>query len=135
MASPSNSEILDLLFCLAPSFSTEDADTLACYNTIIDALRCQVNTGIVKCCGTLAYVYLLAHLLTLRDNPQSGVASSMTEGNLSISFAVSSDSSFLNLTPWGRAYQDLIKRTVFAPMVSNVPSNLDPLSLYGSCNC
>ena len=135
MESPSNSEILNLLFCIAPQFETEDADTLQCYADIIAALRCQVNSGIVSCCTDLAYVYLLAHLLTLRSNPQTGVASSMSEGDLSIGFAVSSDSSFLQATPYGRAYQDLIKRTVFAPTISNVPSNFNPLALYGSCGC
>lgn len=135
MASPSNSEILELLFCMAPQFYTEDPDVLECYNTIIDALRCQVNAGVVKCCTILAYVYLLAHALTIRTNPQFGVASSMSEGDLSISFAISASTEYLELTPWGKAYSDLIKRTVFAPTVSNLPSNFNPLALYGSCGC
>lgn len=135
MASPSNSEIINLLFCMAPQFETVDSDTLECYNAIIDALRCQVNAGIVSCCTTLAYVYLLAHALTLRSNAQTGVVSSMSEGDLSISFAVTATSAYLQSTPWGKAYEDLIKRTVFAPTVSNLPSNFNPLALYGSCGC
>lgn len=133
MSSPTNSDIITLLFCLAPQFETEDSDTLECYNLIIDNLRCQVNEGIVKCCTKLAYVYLLAHILTIRSNPSIGVASSISEGDLSISYSVSSESGFLEMTPWGRAYQDLIKRTVFAPTVSNLPNNFDTLALYGSC--
>jgi hypothetical protein len=120
---------------LAPAYANPTAEQLACYNTIIAALRCQVNAGIIGCCSVFAYVYLLAHLLTLQGNANLGVVSSMTEGNLSISFAVSSDSEFLNSTPWGRAYEDLIKRTVFAPFVTNLPSNFNPLALYGSCGC
>lgn len=135
MASPSNDEILNLLYCLAPQYANPDASTLECYNSIIEALRCQVNAGIIGCCTVFAYVYLLAHLLTLRGNANLGVVSSMTEGNLSISFAVSSDSEFLNSTPWGRAYEDLIKRTVFAPFVTNLPPNFTPLALNGSCGC
>ena len=135
MAQPSNSEILNLLFCIAPQFDTEDADTLQCYASIIAALRCQVNAGVVSCCTTLAYVYLLAHMLTIRSNPQSGVASSMSEGDLSIGFAVSADTAFLQGTPYGKAYQDLIKRTVFAPTISNLPTNFNPMSLYGFCGC
>lgn len=135
MASPSNEEILNLLYCIAPQFANPTAEQLACYNLIIEALRCQVNEGIIKCCTTLAYVYLLAHMLTIRLNPNTGVVSSMSEGGLSISFAVSQDSTFLNATSYGKAYQDLVKRTVFAPMVTNVPSNLNPYGYYGSCGC
>ena len=135
MASPSNSEILTLLYCIAPQFADPTSEQLDCYNTIIDALRCQVNAGIIGCCTTLAYVYLLAHMLTLQGNANIGVVSSMSEGQLSISFAVSQDSGFLNATPYGKAYEDLIKRTVFAPFVTNVPSNFNPLALYGSCGC
>lgn len=135
MSSPSNSDIIALLFCIAPQFVTEDADTLECYNTIIDNLRCQVNEGIVKCCTTLAYAYLLAHMLTIRSNPSIGVASSISEGDLSIAYSISPESGFLELTPWGRAYIDLIKRTIFAPTISNLPANFNPLALYGSCGC
>jgi len=135
LASPSNDEIIQLLFCMAPSFITTDPDTLTCYNNIIDALRCQVNEGLLVCCSILAYVYLLAHMLTIRGNATTGAVSSMSEGNLSISFAVTADSGFLNSTPWGKAYEDLIKRTVFAPTVSNVPANFNTLGFYGSCGC
>lgn len=135
MASPSNSQILDLLFCIAPSFKTEDADKLECYNTIINEIRCLVNERFIKCCTKLAYVYLLAHTLQIRDNPQTGIATSMSEGDLSVSFAVTADTSYLKTTSWGKAYLDLIKRTVFAPTVSNVPKNLKTTDIYGSCQC
>jgi len=135
LASPSNEEILNLLYCLAPTFANPTDPELVCYNTIIDALRCQVNAGLIGCCSVFAYVYLMAHLLTLQGNANLGVVSSMSEGNLSISYVVSADSDFLNSTPWGKAYQDLIKRTVFAPFVTNVPENFNPLALYGSCGC
>ena len=133
MATPSNQQIISLLFCIAPQFQTTDEDTLECYDTIIDNLRCQINTSILKCCQTLAFAYLLAHMLTLRSSPQSGIASSLREGDLSISFAITAESSFLQLTPWGKAFLDLIKRSVFAPTISNLPSNFNPLSLYGQC--
>ena len=122
-----------MLFCIAPQFETDDEDKLACYNKIIDALRCQVNLKIIKCCGTLAYVYLLAHTLQIRSNPQTGIASSMSEGDLSISFAITSESGYLNSTSFGKAYLDLIKRTVFAPTVSNLPTNFNPRNIYGTC--
>ena len=135
MASPSNNDILDLLYCLAPQYKDPTSEELECYNTIIDALRCQVNANLINCCSVFAYVYLLAHLLTLQGNASLGVVSSMTEGNLSISYAVSADTDFLNSTPWGKAYLDLIKRTVFAPFVSNVPRNFNVRTGYGSCGC
>lgn len=130
---PTNQEILALLFCLAPEFKTEDQDTLDCYNRIIDAMRCQINAGVVVCCELLAYVYLLAHLLTLRKEQTAGLATSMSEGDLSISFARTADSRFITTTPWGRAYDDLIKRQVFAPTVSNVPKNFNTRALNGGC--
>lgn len=133
MSSPTNNEIIEMLFCIAPQFETDDPEKLECYNKIIDALRCQVNLKIIKCCGLFALVYLLAHTLQIRSNPQMGVASSMSEGDLSVSFAVSTESSYLNLTSFGKAYLDLIKRTVFAPTVSNLPKNFNTRSIYGKC--
>lgn len=128
----SNQQILDALFCLAPQFITTDPDTLACYNSIIALVRCQVSENVLKCCGLLVYVYLLAHMLTLRSNPTTGVISSMSEGELSISFAVSPDSDFLLSTSYGKAYSDLIRRTVFGGF--NTGSSSIGLG-HGSCGC
>lgn len=130
---PTNQEIINLLFCFVPEFKTEDPEELQCYNDMIDAIRCQVNAGVVVCCEILAFVYLLAHFLTLRKDQNAGVASSMSEGDLSISFARTADSTFLQLSPWGRAYEDLIRRQIFAPTVSNVPRNFNTRSLNGKC--
>lgn len=116
---PSNNEILDLLFCMAPQFANPSAEDLECYNKILDSIRCMVNAGLFSCCSILAYVYLLAHFLTLRKSGDARVVSSMSEGGLSISFAVSQDSDFLDSTMFGKAYNDLIKKTVFAPFVTN----------------
>jgi len=135
MANPSNDEILNLLYCIAPQFKNPSADELECYNNIITVLQCQVNSGILSCCTTLAYVYLLAHMLTLQTNSNLGVISSMSEGSLSISFSVSVDSSILDSTPYGKAYLDLVKRKVFAPFVTNLPTNFNPVVYNGSCGC
>lgn len=129
----SNSQILEALYCLAPQFITDDPDTLLCYENIIALVRCQVSANVLKCCGILAYVYLLAHMLTLRLNPLIGVSNSLREGDLSIGLAVDASGSILNSTSYGKAYQDLIKRTVVGVFNSNVPSNLGLSN--GSCGC
>ena len=120
----SNEQIIENLFCIAPQFITTDPDTLACYNNIIALLRCQVNEKVLKCCGVLAYVYLLAHMLTLRNNPLVGVGTNLTEGDLSIGLAVSPTSGFLAGTAYGKAYQDLIRRTVLGVFTSNLPQGM-----------
>ena len=128
---PSNQQILDALFCLAPSFKTTDPDTLACYNMIIDMLWCQINWEAVSCCGIMIFVYLLAHTLTLRLNPLTGVATNLSEGDLSIGLAVSATSGILESTSYGKAYQDLLKRKIAPFTISNLPPGFNVWS--GGC--
>lgn len=129
----SNQQILDNLFCIVPQFATTDPEKLACYNNIINLLRCQVNEKVLKCCGILAYVYLLAHMLSLQANPNIGIASNLSEGDLSIGLAVSPTAGFLQGTAYGKAYQDLIRRTVLGVFTSNLPQGMQ--IPYGSCGC
>jgi hypothetical protein len=137
MATPTNNQILTVLYAIAPQFADPDADTLEVYNTLIAQLRCQVDTNVISCCAELAFAYLLAHLLTIRSNPYSGVSNNLKEGDLSIGLSVQPDGSILDSTSYGKLYKDLIKRKVFAPFVSNVPSNFSATgyNLYGSCGC
>lgn len=130
----SNQDILNALYTIAPQFADPTNDELAIYNQLIELIRCQVNERVLSCCGVLAYAYLLAHMLTLRNNPNLGIASSLSEGELSISMAVSPDSEFLALTPYGRAYKDLIKRTIIGSSVTNLPSNFSSVTNHG-CGC
>lgn len=120
----SSSAILDALYALIPSYYTTDPVVLTRYNTLIALIRCQFNEQVLSCCGVMAYAFLLAHYLTLGDNPNIGVYSDMTEGQLHLGFNVAQDMNALNLTPWGRAYQDLIKRTVVGSTVTNLPPSL-----------
>lgn len=113
--------VLDALYVLAPQFITDDPATLARYNATIELIRCQINAQILSCCGVMVYAYLLAHYLTLALNPNLGVASNLAEGQLSIGYNVDAGISFLNLTPYGRAYQDLVDRTVEGSTVTNIP--------------
>lgn len=125
--------IIDTLFVIVPQFYTTDPVKLANYNTMIGLLRCQVNEKVLSCCGILAYVYLLAHWLQLQTNPQIGVASNLSEGDLSIGLAISPDSSILNATQYGRLYKDLIKRTVIGSTVTNLPPNFTVFN--ETCGC
>lgn len=120
----SGNAILDALFVLAPNFYSTDPVVIARYNATIALIRCQVNERVLSCCGVMAYAYLLAHYLYLADNPNLGVASNIAEGQLSIGYNVNADMNFLNLSPYGRAYQDLIKRTVIGSTVTNLPVTL-----------
>ncbi len=124
--------IIDTLFVIAPQFYTTDPMKLANYNTMIGLLRCQVNEQVLSCCGVLAYVYLLAHWLQLQTSPQTGVATNLSEGELSIGLAISPDSSILNATQYGRLYKDLIKRTVIGSTVTNLPPNF---AVINACCC
>ena len=127
-----NQTIIDTLFVIAPQFYTTDPTKLANYNTMIGLLRCQVNERVLSCCGVLAYVYLLAHWLQLQTSPQTGVATNLAEGELSIGLAIGTDSSILDATQYGRLYKDLIKRTVIGSTVTNLPPNF---AVINACCC
>lgn len=133
----SSSAIIDALFLYAPQYYTVDPAELERYEGLIALIRCQVNETILACCGVSVYAFLLAHYLYLAANPTVGIASNMTEGQLSIGFNVSEGMSFLSLTPYGRAYQDLIKRTVIGSTVTNLPVSLGGVitnAPVGCCN-
>lgn len=85
-----NSEIIALLFVIAPQFITTDPEKLAAINTLIDALRCMINEKALGCCAVLAFANLLAHYLTLQINPYIGISNSISEGQLSISIGLQS---------------------------------------------
>jgi hypothetical protein len=75
-------------------------------------------------------------MLTIANSPDKGVVSSMSEGDLSISFGVDSSSGYLMATSYGRAYKDLISRQVIGATVTNVPRNINLVNYYGStCGC
>lgn len=133
----SSNAILDALFVLAPNFYTTDTDTLARYNATIALIRCQVNEQILACCGVMVFAYLLAHYLTLALNPNLGIATDLSEGQLKIGYNVDAGIDFLDLTPYGRAYQDLISRTVVGSTVTNLPVTLGGViqnNPLGCCN-
>lgn len=115
--SVTNDQILNALYAVAPQFKTTDSDTLARYATLIGYLRCQVYETRLCCNAVLAYAYLLAAMLSTL-NSGTGVITDMQEGELTIKYAVSPTSSWLNATSYGRMYLDLVKRTVFAPFVT-----------------
>ena len=116
--------VLDALFLLAPQFYTTDETTLARYYRLIELIKCQVNAQVLSCCGVMAYALLLAHYLTLAANANLGMASNMAEGQLSIGFNVASNMNALDMTPYGRSWRDLIRRTVVGSTVTNLPVSL-----------
>ena len=126
-----NSEIIALLFIIAPQFVTTDPVKLAAINALIDALRCMINERALGCCAVLAFANLLAHYLTVQSNPYIGVSNSISEGQLSISMAntIKSGDFFLS-TPYGQAYQMLINRYKIGVYVTN-----SRRTMYGPACC
>lgn len=115
-----DAEILALLFIIAPQFSTTDPVKLAAYTSLIEALRCMINEAALGCCAVLAYANLLAHYLTLQLNPNLGIVSNMTEGQLSIGYATTvANGAFFNSTAYGQAYQQLIGRYKLGAYITN----------------
>ena len=127
-----NQEIIAFLFEIAPQFKTTDSDKLASYNALIDALRCMVNEQALGCCALLAYASLLAHYLTLQNNPVLGVASSLSEGQLSIGMtSTSGEHGFFYSTPYGQQYSQLISRYKIGAYVTNARRNFGGVSCNG----
>ena len=137
MATPTDQEILTALYAIAPQFANPDEATLLVYEQLISYIRCEVDTAVISCCAVLAFAYLLAHLLTIRTDPLTGVKNSLSEGELSIGLAIQANGSILDSTTYGKLYKDLIRRKVFAPFVTNVPPGFSPTGYgyYGSCGC
>lgn len=126
----SSQKILELLFIIAPQFKTTDPIKLAEYNALIDALRCLINEQALGCCATLAYANLLAHYITLQSNPVMGMASNLSEGQLSIGLTSSSgDHGFYYSTPYGMAYAQIVGRYKIGAYVSNTRGGI------GGANC
>lgn len=122
--------VIDALFLIAPQFYTTDEQKLEDYFALANLVKCQINCKILSCCGVMAFAFLLAHYLTLQTNPFLGVASDMKEGELSIGYNVGYDMDALLLTPYGRSYLDLIKRTVVGSTVTNLPVVLGGVYQY-----
>lgn len=117
----SSETVIAALFAYAPQFITTDPDILASYVALYNLVSCQVNAQILACCGVSVFAFLMAHYLTIAQTPTTGVTSNMTEGQLTIGFNVNPDMSALSLTPYGRMYQDLVRRTVVGSTVTNLP--------------
>ena len=120
----SNNAILDILFLIAPQYYTTDPIALDNLYAMIALVGNQVNQAILSCNYQMAYALLVAHYLTLQTNPNLGVYNNMHEGQLQLGINVSADTGFMQLTPYGRAYADLISRTVVGSTVTNLPPML-----------
>jgi hypothetical protein len=117
----SASNVINALFIYAPQFYTTDSDRLAYLNTLYTLLSCQVNAQLLSCCGVSVFAFLMAHYLTLAANPNLGIQSNIAEGDLSLGYNVAYNMTALELTPYGRSYLDLVKRTVVGSTVTNLP--------------
>lgn len=127
--------VLAALFAYAPQFYTVDPTILEGYEIIYNLVKCQVNAKILACCGVSVFAFLMAHYLTIAANPSLGITSSLHEGDLSVGYNVSPEMNALNLTPYGRMYQDLVNRTIVGSFVTNLPPVLggviQPFPLQG----
>lgn len=117
----SSNVVIPLLFVYAPQFYTTDSERLAYLDTLYTALLCQVNAQFLSCCGPSVFAFLMAHYLTIAANPNIGMLSNIAEGDLSLGYNVASDMTALEMTPYGRSYLDLIKRTTVGSTVTNLP--------------
>lgn len=124
MASPSANDVLNALFLVAPQYYTTDPILLENLYGMIALVSPQVNAKVIGCNAALAAAFLTAAYLTLQTNPNLGVFSNMAEGQLSLGYNVGQDMSFLNTNPYGRAYIDIINRTVVGSTVTNLPVSL-----------
>lgn len=113
--------VISALFLYAPQFYTTDQAKLTYYEEVYNLVKCQVNAQLLSCCGVSVFAFLMAHYLTLATNPNLGVLSNIAEGDLSLGYNVASDMNALEMTPYGRSYLDLVKRTVIGSTVTNLP--------------
>jgi len=129
--------VISALFLYAPQFFTTDPDRLAYLNSLYTLLKCQVNSQFLSCCGVSVFAFLMAHYLTIASNPNLGILSNISEGDLSLGYNVASDMTALELTPYGRSYLDLVKRTTLGSTVTNLPVILGGVAQnmpLGCCN-
>lgn len=118
-ASITNQQVIDLLFVIAPQFYTTDVTKLAGYNTLIDALRCMINCAALGCCALLAFANLLAHYLTMQNNPSMGITTNISEGQLSLGIAATVNAGFYQSSPYGQAYWSFVSRFKVGAYVTN----------------
>ncbi|PWU04924.1 MAG: hypothetical protein C5B43_03990 [Verrucomicrobia bacterium] len=121
MTAISGNTVIEALFIYAPQFYTTDTDRLTYLNTLYTMILCQVNPQFLSCCGPSVVAFLMAHYLTLAANPNLGILTNISEGDLSLGYNVASDMTALEMTPYGRSYLDLVKRTTLGSTVSNLP--------------
>jgi hypothetical protein len=85
------------------------------------------------------FAFLMAHYLTIAANPNIGILSNISEGDLSLGYNVASNMTALELTPYGRSYLDLVKRTTVGSTVSNLPVVLggviQNMPVTAGCGC
>lgn len=133
----SSNTVISALFIYAPQFYTTDPDRLAYLEALYELLKCQVNAQLLSCCGVSIFAFLMAHYLTLAANPNLGITSNISEGDLSLGYNVAWNMEALQLTPYGRSYLDLVKRTIVGSTVTNLPVTLGGvISKYPvGCGC
>jgi hypothetical protein len=74
---------------------------------------------------------LLAHYLTIAANPATGAVSSMSEGELSVSYAVSASENFFGLSPYGKAFEMMRRQIKAGPIVATGCSRLPGTLAWG----
>lgn len=116
-----SNNVIAALFVYAPQFYTTDSTQLAYLNNLYNLISCQVNAKFLSCCGVSVFAFLMAHYLTLAQNPNIGILRDIKEGDLSLGYNVTADMEALLLTPYGRSYLDLVKRTTVGSTVTNLP--------------
>lgn len=133
----SASTVISALFIYAPQFYTTDTDRLAYLNELYTLLTCQVNAQFLSCCGPSVFAFLMAHYLTIAANPNIGVLNNISEGDLSLGYNVHYDMTALEMTPYGRSYLDLVKRTTVGSTVTNLPVTLGGViqNMPVGCGC
>jgi|GEM_PF-1892378 len=135
----SSENVINALFIIAPQFYTTDPAKLAYLNTLYTLLQGQVNPKFLSCNGVLIYAFLMAHYLTLAQNPNLGIFNNIKEGDLSLGYNVSADMDALLLTPYGRSYLDLVNRTVVGSTVTNLPvvfgGVIQNMPVTAGCGC
>lgn len=120
---------------IAPQYYTTDPVALANLEAMITLVLAQVNSRVLACNAALAAAFLTASYLSLQSNANLGVFNNMAEGQLSIGFNVAADMAFLNTNPYGRAYIDLINRSVVGSTVTNLPVSLGGVTNIGPVTC
>jgi hypothetical protein len=135
MGSPSSNDVLNALFLVAPQYYTTDPTQLTNLYAMIALVSPQVNSAVIGCNAALAAAFLTASYLTLQSNPNLGVFSNLAEGQLSAGFNLAQDMNFLNTNPYGRAYIELINRTVVGSTVTNLPVSLGGVLNNAPLNC